>query len=286
MTSLKSKVDTKLNLLVAYPYMRKREIDFIKREKDSVRLLIDSGAFTAWKSGKPIELDDYCTFIEKLPVTPWRYFMLDVVGDPKATFENYNIMLKRGLKPIPVFTRGEDISMLEEYYKTSDVVGIGGLVATQGNRGFVKGIMQHVGKRKVHWLGFTSLPYIRAFKPYMVDSSGWEAAARFGQADLYLSEGRTTKLSRNTAATDVKSFRVRQALDQAGIIPTQLLDRKFWHGGHSGARKLSALSVVALSDHCRKEFNTQYFVSGGAGGCLAYDVLFDARKQFYERLAG
>jgi len=38
---------------------------------------------------------------------------------------------------VPIFTRGEDPSVLDDYYKTSDVVGIGGLVGTQGNKGFV-----------------------------------------------------------------------------------------------------------------------------------------------------
>ena len=59
-------------------------------------LLIDSGAFTAWKANESISLDDYCRFIEKLPVTPWGYFQLDVVGDPDGTIRNYDEMRRRG----------------------------------------------------------------------------------------------------------------------------------------------------------------------------------------------
>lgn len=190
----------KANILVAYPYMKKPMIDLLKQNEHRTRFLLDSGAFTAWKAGKPIALDDYCRFIESLPFEPWRYFMLDVIGDPKATLKNYETMLKRGFKPIPIFTRGEDPSVLEDYYKTSDVVAIGGLVGTKGNKGFVKGIMEKVGKRKVHWLGFTDLNFVKHYKPYSCDASSWNNGAQFGYVTYY--DRRTMKLLK----ADRKSF--------------------------------------------------------------------------------
>ncbi len=155
----------KLNILVAYPYINKMMIETVTEHEGSIRWLVDSGAFTAWKAGKEVSIDAYCKFIEGLPVAPWRYFTLDVIGNPKASMANYEVMLKRGFNPIPIFTRGEDPSVLDEYYKTSDVVGVGGLVGTKGNKGFVNGIMKHVGGRKVHWLGFTNAEYIKHYKP-------------------------------------------------------------------------------------------------------------------------
>jgi len=142
---------TPLNLLVAFPYMKPEVVEQIRKLRHA-RILVDSGAFTAWKAGKSVDLDEYCRFIEALGDLPWRYFMLDVVGDPAATMKNYEIMLNRGFNPIPIFTRGEDPSVLEDYYKTSDVVGVGGLVGTRGNRGFVKGIMEkEVSERCIGW---------------------------------------------------------------------------------------------------------------------------------------
>lgn len=176
---------SKLNILVAYPYLKPDVIRVISENKNDIRFLLDSGAFTAWKAGKPIQLDDYCRFIESLPFEPWRYFTLDVIGDPHASMKNYEIMLKRGFKPIPIFTRGEEPSVLEDYYKTSDVVGIGGLVRTPGNKGFVKGIMKKVNGRRVHWLGFTNLNFILHFKPYSVDSSSFDSGLRFGYLNLF-----------------------------------------------------------------------------------------------------
>lgn len=176
--------------------MKKDVISIINENSKDIRFLLDSGAFTAWKAGKEIKLDDYCSFIESLPFKPWRYFTLDVIGDPEKSFENYNKMLERGFEPIPIFTRGEDISMIDEYYKTSDVLGIGGLVGTKGNKGFVKGIMNKIGNRKVHWLGFTNQSYILKYKPYMCDSSSFDSGVRFGHVHLYDKAGRFVKIKK------------------------------------------------------------------------------------------
>jgi hypothetical protein len=188
--SLSDDEGRRLNLLVAYPYMTASIIKILAENQSRVRFLLDSGAFTAWKAGKPIAIDDYCRFIENLPIKPWRYFTLDVIGDPAGSLKNYEILIKRGFKPVPIFTRGESPSALDEYYKTSDVVGIGGLVGTQKNRGFVNGIMKHVGKRRVHWLGFTSTEYLKQYRPYMCDSSSWAGALIFASLKIYDKGGR------------------------------------------------------------------------------------------------
>lgn len=190
-------MSNKLNILVAYPYMRKDVIEILNQNKNNIRFLLDSGAFTAWKAKKEINLDDYCRFIESLPFEPWKYFSLDVIGDAKKSMDNYELMLKRGFKPIPIFTRGEDPSVIEDYYKTSEVVGLGGLVGTTGNKGFVKGIMKKVNGRKVHWLGFTNKMFLKIYKPYMCDSSSLTMSGRYGQFELFdKKNGNWTKLSK------------------------------------------------------------------------------------------
>jgi len=180
--------------------MKPEVIRQINENKKDIRFILDSGAFTAWKAGKTIDIDDYCRFIENLPFEPWRYFTLDVVGNPEASFKNYEIMLTRGFNPVPIFTRGEDLSMINKYYQTSDVVGLGGLVATKGNKGFVKAIMRTIGHRKVHWLGFNSQPFISAYKPYMCDSSSWSSSFRYASATVYDSNGRWTRFTKKDFA--------------------------------------------------------------------------------------
>ncbi len=250
----------RLNLLVAYPYLNGGLVKTLQEHAGIVRLVVDSGAFTAWKAGKPIALDDYCRFLETLPVTPWRYFTLDVVGDPHGTLKNYETMLARGFSPVPIFTRGEDPSVLEHYYQTSDLVGIGGLVATKGNTGFVNGIMQKAAGRKVHLLGFTRIEFLRHYRPYMCDASSWESGARFASLPLYMGGGRFKVVTK-------KDFAARPPQDVAGLIrrygiePSELRFDVAWRGGYSANRRLCATSCVAFSLDVQRNLGTLVFLA-------------------------
>lgn len=269
-------MNKKLNLLVAYPYLKKDVINLISENEQHIRFLLDSGAFTAWKAGKPILLDDYCRFIESLPFKPWRYFTLDVIGNPHESLKNYEIMLSRGFKPVPIFTRGEDIKMIDEYYKTSDVVGIGGLVGTEGGKGFVKGIMNVVGDRKVHWLGFTNKVFVSHYKPYMCDSSSWEGGARFGQFSLYVNNGNYVNLKR----TDFKkrpSDQVCTLLRDYNVSVSDLSKEESWRGGRSINRILNARSAVRASLDIEKKLGTKQFCAAATN--LAVSLLVEGFKK-------
>lgn len=252
--------DTELraNILIAYPYWNDEGAKLLAANQDAVRLVVDSGAFTAWKAGKPIALDDYCRFIEGLPVTPWRYFTLDVIGDPDGSMRNYETMLKRGFKPVPIFTRGEDPSVLEDYYKTSDVVGIGGLVGTQDNKGYVNGIMRRVARRKAHWLGFATMNYVKHYHPYMCDMSTWEQGGRFGNVRLYMGNGRLVSVKKTDCAKQ-PSAEIMERIRYFGFDPYDLRKREAWHGGESINRKLSVASALALSLDVHKNLGTLMF---------------------------
>lgn len=252
--------EPRLNVLVAYPYMNPQVIEGLTKLGPELRFVLDSGAFTAWKAGKPIELDDYCRFLEGLPVKPWRYFTLDVIGDPEGTMRNYETMLARGFKPVPIFTRGEDSSVLEDYYKTSDVVGIGGLVGTPNNRGFVRGIMRHVADRKVHWLGFTDLDFIKVYRPYMCDSSTWESGPRFGCLKLYMGRGRFLTIKRDQFG-EKPSQAVLDRIRSLGIDPFLLAKRDGWYGGPTALRSLCARNGIAFSVDVERQTGTKMFLA-------------------------
>lgn len=238
--------ERRANILIAYPYWKDEIAQTLAANPSKVRLVVDSGAFTAWKAKKPIKLDDYCRFIEGLRFTPWRYFTLDVIGDAHGTLKNYETMLSRGFKPVPIFTRGEDPSILDHYYQTSDLVGVGGLVGTQGNSGFVNGIMKRVAGRKVHWLGFTNLEFIKQYRPYMCDSSTWESGGRYGQIKLYMGNGRSMQV-RKADFVKPPPAAVAARVRGFGFEPSAFAQVAAWHGGESLNRKLSAASALAYS---------------------------------------
>ena len=238
-------------------------VNILNENKNKIRFLLDSGAFTAWKAGKPIALDDYCRFIESLPFKPWRYFTLDVIGDPEASFKNYETMLKRGFNPVPIFTRGEDLSMIDEYYKTSDVLGLGGLVGTKGNLGFVKGIMKHIGKRKVHWLGFVNQKFVNYYKPYMCDCSTWASSVIYARMNLYIKNGKWINATKKDFENS-PSKEIRNVFKDYGIDINRLQKKEEWKNSGKGDCALEIVpcrSWVKYQLDLDRKMNVNFFLA-------------------------
>jgi len=180
-----------LNLLVAFPYFDKAIIKELETLKGRYRLIVDSGAFTAWNAGKPVHLDDYCEFLDSIEhLKPFNAVQLDVIGDGEATYKNLLEMQNRGYDVMPVFTRGEDPQRLEEFYKMHDYVMLGGLVGGKTNKNYVKWFLNRNKSRDIHLLGFTNIDFVKHYKPKSVDSSSWVGAARFGAISLQTRGGK------------------------------------------------------------------------------------------------
>src|SRR5690554_1780501 len=92
-----------------------------------VKLMLDSGAFSAWKMNQPIDLRDYIDFLKQTDGLLESYVALDVIpgqggrmvrtyeaveASAKASYRNLEIMRDAGLRPIPVFHQGEDFKWL------------------------------------------------------------------------------------------------------------------------------------------------------------------------------
>lgn len=253
----------KLNLLIAYPYLDKSSQKLLAEHQGSIRFLLDSGAFTAWKSGKPITLDDYCRFLEALPITPWRYFTLDVVGDPHATRENYETMLKRGFKPVPIFTRGGALEMLDAYYEASDLVGLGGVVR-KGNDTFawLKAVIRHAGKRAVHILGFTVIDWLKYFRPFSCDSSSYSCAASFGKISIYMGAGRITYKGRQEFNA-LPPAQVRHAIEALGFDWREMAREASWRKLNLTYR-LSVASWIKAGLEVEQHLGTKLFLAASA----------------------
>jgi len=268
--------DRRLNLLIAYPYCTPNRVANLLERQDQVRVLLDSGAFTAWKQNEPITLDAYCLFLEKLPLQVWRYFMLDVIGNAKATHANYAEMLRRGFKPVPIFTRGEDPAVLDEYFETSDLVGIGGLVGTKGNRGFVNGIMQRVGARQVHWLGFGKIDFLKTYRPYSCDSTSW-VVGRYGQISLYMGNGQFVSFTQQHCRKHALPEEWRSRLRYYGIDPDELRNTAAWNGESilkRPARKATVRGWLQSSLDIERYLGTKVFCA--IASMRDIDALFDA----------
>ena len=258
-------------------------INILRENYSEIRFVLDSGAFTAWKTGKVIRLDDYCKLIESLPFKPWRYFSLDVIGDAEASLTNYQRMKARGFSPIPIFTRGEDIKMLDEYYKTSDVVGIGGLVGTKGNKGFVKGIMKAVGDRKVHWLGFNAKEFVSHYKPFMCDSSSFTSAFRFASAKIYEGNGKWHTVKKSTFKKKPES-KILNLIRSHGVAPERLAYEAEWRNSNQenehAIETLTFRTWVKYQRDLTEKIGTHFFLACSVEGQIR--LMLRAHKYWNE----
>ncbi len=273
-----------LNILIAWPYY-KADLEEVRKGIDfETRLYIDSGAFTAWKAGERLDVDAYCDFIESLHPKPTRYFTLDVIGDKDGTRKNYERMLERGLSPIPIFTRGEDVSELDRYYDKSDLVALGGLVGTKGNSGFVKGIMRHVGDRKVHWLGFVRSGFLSSYSPFSVDSSSWNAGVRYGSVSIYKGAGRFIRVHKRDFLFKPEAS-VCGAIRRLGVDPTRLSCSAEWLNSTRGtASELLALrSWVKYAKETEIKFGTHFYLAVSAK--WQFNLAADAWRYWNRRTA-
>jgi hypothetical protein len=88
------------------------------QREPKMSLIMDSGAFSAWKSGNPINLEEYCDFLLRNEEWITHSVALDVINPSdteKAASESYNnyiYMRSRGLRPIPVWHVGESVTWL------------------------------------------------------------------------------------------------------------------------------------------------------------------------------
>lgn len=155
-----------------------------------IKLFLDSGAFSAWSQNTEIDIKEYIDFIKKNKEYIYIYANLDVIGDPKATWQNQMIMEKKGLNPLPTFHYGEEEKWLKRYLcRGYDYIALGGMVPISTNdlkkwldRLFGKILTDERGMPivKVHGYGITSLSLLLRYPWYSVDSSSWVMTSRTG----------------------------------------------------------------------------------------------------------
>lgn len=270
----------KLNVLVSYAYWNDRIQNLLYENRHKINLLVDSGAFTAYNVGKEIILDDYCTFLDGLPMKPWAYFMLDVIRNPEATDKNYEIMLDKGYHPIPVVTTGADDDTLERYAQTTDFVSFGGITKISSKAGLAKinRLMKLTRQHglQAHLLGFTKLEWLKLWSPKSCDSSTWLSGTRYGWIPLYMRNG--TVHSIYCSRYEHLPKEVINVIRSYGIKPIRLKDRDNWKGPRCDALKLSIASWTQKMLDMETHLNTQLFLAVGSDNDLrlmidAFDYL-------------
>jgi len=269
--------NSSLPVLISYAYEKCFDWDKIRAIASEIDLLIDCGAFTVHKKGKVIQLEEYYDFLYKIDFPIVDYFALDSIGDPVKTFSNFMQMMEDGFTPLPIFTRGDSLEQLEEYYKYSDYVALGGLWAGgENDPGYVKYIMEEGFKgRKTHWLGFAVHDLMLHYKPYSVDATNWKRALLYGELVIYTKQG--FKRARRTEFKKSKIPPHAADITRMGFDPYKLKDEQSWRGVHTYAHEISTVSYLNYIKDLRAKVGTRFYFVCNAQHEL--DFLIDLKRR-------
>jgi len=227
-------------------------------------IILDSGAYSAWRMKTPIDIDKYCDFLLENAYWLDYYVNLDVIApqDPDfaaaESFKNFLHMRKRGLNPIPVFHVRETFDWLYRILDTGcDYIGLSAssLVGRGGvNDWYAKAWSQLVTADglpvvKAHAFGegrYNSLVY---FPWYSADTASWIYQGQRA-ANIRVGDSRNVNVRKNLATSaknnphvDILEPLDKIALDRlcekAGIIPSDLKK-----GGRVGYQLTTLLTLM------------------------------------------
>ena len=174
------------NFLISYWYDKDcRLTDLILKQNPKARVILDSGAFSAWKKKAEISVNEYISYCKAHKDKFYAMINLDVIGNAEKSFENFKIMKKAGLDVVPVFHRVagklDPIEHLIYYCKNSDYVALSGYALSQAKFNdreminYTKKMFEIIPKdKKIHLLGLTNFRVIMGIgteRIHSVDSS-------------------------------------------------------------------------------------------------------------------
>jgi len=182
-----------VNALTSFRYFK--DVDLTPLTAGGLRLIADSGAFSAASQGTPIDLDEFADWATRVRHLVSWVASLDVIGDADRTWTNYQRLRSlHGLDVIPTVHYGADPSLLDRYAGDGvDFVGLGGMVGRKSEpqrllrwtlHMFRYARDHHPGMRFHGW-GVTHPQLLAALPWFSVDSSGAGSAYRYGRASLF-----------------------------------------------------------------------------------------------------
>lgn len=171
---------------------------------NKIKLMLDSGAFSAWSRNGSIDLKAYIAYVKRNERYLYSYVTLDVLAagveskrtrasleaGAEASYRNHCEMKAAGLKPIPVYHQGESFSHLERMLKDGEpYIGISTRkdIMVDGQRSFLDRVYTMLTDKegrpivKTHGFGITSPQLLLRYPFYTVDSTSWVLGPGFGK---------------------------------------------------------------------------------------------------------
>lgn len=188
-------------ILVSYFYFKNRPLKkFVEQIGYKPEIMLDSGAYSAWSTGRNISPLDYMQYIRRNEEYISRYIMLDVIGDPDLSLMYYRIMRMKGFNPIPVYHYGTSEKYLQKYIRLGErYIAIGGTVPETNKErvaGWVSYLIEKYKGISFHLLGSSSQKIISVPGLCSCDSSSWITMAINGYPEHIPGKSRESKVMR------------------------------------------------------------------------------------------
>lgn len=171
----------KIPILVSFYGLKKN----YKKPKWVNKLMLDSGAFSAWRQNVSIDFEDYIAYCTEKRKMYEVIIGLDVVNDPGTSYKNWKRMRKLGFDIMPVYHIDEPIKALYRYADETNYIGIGGIAWIDKRKKYytLNKLFRDFPDPKIigfHGLGVNDKDMIYKYPWSTVDASTAHIAARCG----------------------------------------------------------------------------------------------------------
>jgi hypothetical protein len=237
-----------------------------------VNTFLDSGAFSAWSIGKPIDIQEYISFVQDNQHLLDVYANLDIIGDMRGTMVNQRLMEDAGLRPLPVVHYGTDQGIVREVAHEHSYFAIGGLVGRSQSE-----ILRYCrlvfdtsfsvrSDARIHGFGLTNPILVDQLPLYSADSTTWLLASKFGNLSLYNPVTRSFQLwSRGNPKKFLKNYSIgRELFNFYGIKPVDLMVKRNWRD--TGAASAKGWIRFGLDVAESKGNGFRLYLAGGISG--------------------
>lgn len=194
------------------------------RAEIGLNLFIDSGAYSAYTSGKPVQIEDYAAYLSKFAGISTLYANLDVIGGtPEENYKNQQFLEERGFSPVPVHHYGEPMDWLQELCnKDYPKLALGGLVGVKKWLQFIylqacAEILRSAKKAPlIHVFGMSPTPELIKIYPWDSFDSSSVYGPRFNQ--FMGPYGNRLKMS-SLSGFKTKSIVIKSIIDKLRLSP-------------------------------------------------------------------
>lgn len=231
------------NLLLSYWYFKNVDLDeAFGAWAPKPNLFADSGAYSAMTQGAPITVAEYAAWVKR-----WRHWFvqvsnLDVIRNPRKTWNNQRQLEDMGIEALPVFHAGEPWSWFERYCGTYDYLALGGIAGVRASliKGWVAKCFAEAPPGVVfHGFGVTNWELLKLFRFYSVDSSSWGQGYRYGSVSIF--DSTKGRIFRGNIRDPGQWRRLRSILSFYGMDPEDFSDAE-----RHTRKKLAALGAASF----------------------------------------